>query len=191
MDSCYASNQIDFDLAPNVTRDDPWPNDTYDDIDGITYDPVGGEADILFSLSTDTTKDPNVIDILPINTNGADVLWRHSDGTITTYAKHEDMGLWSDDELDALVVFDDGDKKWGEGDTILFSLARNSPTLADYNWTAADVLVATYRSTPGLYSPIDMHGLERGDELNALGIMRNEGVFGDVNPDISSTTPPG
>ena len=115
---------------------------------------------------------------MPINTNGADDLWRHSDGTITTYAKHEDMGLWSDDELDALVVFDDGDKKWGEGDTILFSLARNSPTLADYNWTAADVLVATYLSTPGLYSPIDMHGLERGDELNALGIMRNEEVFG-------------
>ena len=187
MDSCFNSNQIDLDLAPNTSRELQWPNDVYDDIDALSYENLNLENKILFSLSNSSRGNPNLIDLLPENTNGADVLMRHQNGTISTYAKHEDMGLWSHDELDSVVVFDDGNQIFDANDTILFSLAEyyqdsyRSPTLEDNNWSAGDILVVQYRGIPKVFSSVDKHGLDFYDELNALSIMANNDMFGEIN----------
>jgi len=187
MDSCFNSNQIDLDLAPNAGRELQWPTDIYDDIDALSYENLNLENKILFSLSNSSRGDPNLIDLLPENTNGADVLMRHQNGTISTYAKHEDMGLWSHDELDSVVVFDDGNQIFDGNDTILFSLAEfyqdghRSPTLEDNNWSAGDILVVQYRGIPKVFSPVDKHGLDFNDELNALSIMSTDDMFGEIN----------
>jgi len=97
------------------------------------------------------------------------------------------MGLWSHDELDSVVVFDDGNQIFDANDTILFSLAEyyqdsyRSPTLEDNNWSAGDILVVQYRGIPKVFSSVDKHGLDFYDELNALSIMANNDMFGEIN----------
>ena len=191
MDPCFSTNQRDVDLGPNVSRHGIWLDSVYDDIDGLSYDILGPEGHLLFSISKSAAVDPTLSTNLPVDTNGADILMYEPGGLITTFAKHSDLGLATDDELDALIVFDDGDKVFGSKDLILFSLATGSTTLTSMNWSGADVFQVTGDGTISFFSGHGLHGLDRADELNALGLIRvSEGGPLMHNPEGWETTPP-
>ncbi len=51
-------------------------------------------------------------------------------GRLEVYARFDELGLVRDDDIDALIVFDDLDGAFGAGDYVIFSLAPGSPSLA-------------------------------------------------------------
>ena len=106
-------------------------------------------------------------------------------GALGIYASLADLGLVTEDNVDALVVLDNdgapGDFTPGI-DSILFSLAPGSPTLAAFGLSAADILVNTGSAgalgvpvvggpgSPGFVAPASSMGLAFTDNLNALDI---------------------
>ncbi len=102
-------------------------------------------------------------------------------GTYGTYATAAALGLdastTNTDEIDALVVFDDGAAGFGGGpgtDYVMFSLAPGSAAFTNFSayhgFTAGDVLYADSTGTKGrLYTAAQM-GLAPGDNLDALDV---------------------
>ncbi len=82
------------------------------------------------------------------------------------------IGLTTNDDIDALEVFDGGAiGEFDTGDTILFSLTPNSPTLAALGFSAADVLAFNAGDTgPSLFASASSLGLKADDDLNALSV---------------------
>ncbi len=81
------------------------------------------------------------------------------------------LGLGAADDIDALVVFDDGDGIYGAADTILLSLAPGSPSLPGLAAGPGDILVASGGGAiTGTYAPAGALGLTPGDNLNALDV---------------------
>ena len=106
-------------------------------------------------------------------------------GALGIYASLAELGLVTEDNVDALVVLDNdgapGDFTPGV-DSILFSLAPGSPTLGAFGLSAADILVNSGSAgalgvspvggpgTPGFVAPASSMGLAFTDNLNALDI---------------------
>ncbi|MDM8531678.1 hypothetical protein QUF63_10940, partial [Anaerolineales bacterium HSG25] len=92
--------------------------------------------------------------------------------TPNIYALATDLGLVAADDIDALVVFDDGDLVYDSGDTVLFSLASGSTSLGGLGATADDILSVTSGGLPSVYVDGTLLGLAGGgtDELNALDV---------------------
>src|SRR5262249_26892006 len=60
------------------------------------------------------------------------------------YANATQLGLQPSDDINALIVFDDGDRIFQPGiDQVLFSLTRDSPSLTAFGFSAADILTTT------------------------------------------------
>ena len=107
-------------------------------------------------------------------------------GAAGIYATLGALGLVTEDNVDALVVLDNdgapGDFTPGV-DSILFSLAPGSPTLAAFGLSAADIFVDTGSigplgvpavggpGTPGFIASAGSMGLAFTDNLNALDII--------------------
>lgn len=88
-----------------------------------------------------------------------------------TYASSATLGLAMTDDIDGLVVFDDGDGIYGAADTILFSLAPGSPSLPGLFAGPGDVFFASGGGpVSGVYAPAGVLGLAPGDNVNALDI---------------------
>lgn len=88
-----------------------------------------------------------------------------------TYASSAVLGLATTDDIDALVVFDDGDGIYGAADTILISLAPGSPSLPGLTAGPGDILVASGGgAVAGIYAPAGALGLTPGDNVNALDV---------------------
>ena len=77
------------------------------------------------------------------------------------------------DDIDALVVFDDGVPGFGPADTVMFSLAPGSLSLGAYGAGPEDVLIATAGTTsvafPG--GSIGLVAGAPGENLNALDVI--------------------
>src|SRR5262249_10950176 len=86
------------------------------------------------------------------------------------YATAAQLGLQSGDDIDGLIVFDDGDLVFQPSlDQVLFSLTRNSPTLFLMGLSAADILTTTGPGTVALFCQASNLGLDRNtDELSML-----------------------
>ncbi|MCP5537564.1 MAG: PEP-CTERM sorting domain-containing protein [Akkermansiaceae bacterium] len=89
------------------------------------------------------------------------------------YVTAAGLGLSAADDIDALVVFDDGDGIYGAADTILFSLAPGSPSLPGLSAGPGDILIA---SGGGPVSAVPFAlagslGLTPGDNVNALDVF--------------------
>jgi hypothetical protein len=97
-------------------------------------------------------------------------LWR--------YATHLELGLVADDDIDAMIVFDqDMDGLFGEHDRVLFSLTRGSPSLATIEGAsavgaAADVFFVKPGAAPRLFAPGRAFGLGLPvDDIDALELV--------------------
>ncbi len=91
-------------------------------------------------------------------------------GAPSLYASRGELGLTFLDDIDALVVVDDGLAGYHPmTDTVYFSLGRNSPTLALLGFNAGDILVTGGGEWPiRLFADHALLGLTNGGNLNAL-----------------------
>jgi hypothetical protein len=102
--------------------------------------------------------------------------------TVSVYAHYTDLGLQAADNIDALIVFDDGEVgQFDQGDVVLFSLAAGSPSLTTLpapgsTGPAASVFRVTIGATPTVFASADALGLGAPqDELDALDLHINAG----------------
>jgi hypothetical protein len=93
-------------------------------------------------------------------------------GFLGFYAPAPLLGLSFGDDIDALVVHEDGVPGYSPAtDVIYFSLAAGSPTLAFLGATEGDILVAGGGGPTSVYAPFFSIGLTPGDDLNALDFV--------------------
>jgi hypothetical protein len=146
---------IDYALDPNISPADPYggPENNVDAGAGAGPPPVGpgplplSRPVLAFSVGRDS---PALL-TLPGTMSGADV-YLASDpndpnqpgfGQVL-YAAPFQLNLVHDDDIDALILFDDGDLVFNpEEDQILFSLSRSSPSLGFLGLSAADMITTT------------------------------------------------
>ena len=81
-------------------------------------------------------------------------------GDESLFAVAADMGLVSEDAIDALIVFGDDDGVFSSGDTILFSLDADSPTLGTFGVGPGDILSKTFDGDLEVFAGAEMLGLE-------------------------------
>lgn len=168
----------------------PWEDPVWFSLDwfspsiGLMSQPFGGDIP-LFTPTLDQTVSADDILMTPpgfgedINGNGVLDLGEDFNGdgllddfTFGIYASGLDMGLLMDDNIDALVLSDEGlfgllDPGLDEA---LFSLAAGSPTLAALGFSAADVFQTDFTGNFWLYAGHNALGLLFDDDLNALDI---------------------
>lgn len=141
---------------------------TSDDLDAINPEPPGnvdpnndGQLDhtVFFSLATGSPS------LVSLGRGPADIL-KASGVAPSLYVSRQTMGLRLGDDIDALCVVDRGTLNVYDGgiDTVLFSLAAGSPTLAEFGLSGADIL----RPGPQLAQSAAMLGLRSTDDLDAL-----------------------
>jgi hypothetical protein len=181
-------------IEPNPAGPGPDRGDNLDAVDmNTTLRDVNGL--IFFSLDSDFA-DPRELTYPPINSGtapgngfvGGDVLVSSAGGVPAVYASAAALGLDliagpDSDDLDALILLDDGDGVYTPGvDQILFSVRRGSAVIGtpDSLWgaliEAGDILVPGGPSTvPGIFIPAEALGLGTSrihanviDDLDAL-----------------------
>ena len=176
----YRSNQTEFDLGPRAAPDQAWlDEELYDDIDAFDFHSFMSSAipfpDKPLYLSVDEQTALNNAANLPAVTGG-DILVCEMAG-IFMWAPSWDLGLMTTDDIDALVVFGDQNLEYDPSDVVLFSLHPDSPTLANYGFSAADVLVAHWQAPPTLFASAVHLGLRAEDDLDALAPVFEEAPF--------------
>lgn len=150
-----------------------------DDVDGWENDAFSGS--IYFSYNVLAAPPP------ALGTSGADIYRSFtlpgydSIPPATPYAFAGMLGLdmsgLATDDIDALVVFDNGDGVWNGTDFILFSLTRTSMAFSNgsaYNGAnAADILIATASGAGnGIFTPAASLGLNGAtDNIDALDVI--------------------
>jgi hypothetical protein len=101
-----------------------------------------------------------------LGATSADILASGADFVPTVWAAGAaNLGLQAGDVIDAFCLFEDGDGVYGQGDRLLFSLARGSPTLTRIAAGPADLLVP---APPRVAVPAAALGLEATDNVDAL-----------------------
>lgn len=99
------------------------------------------------------------------------------DAAISLYVGPQELGLTPFDDIDAVVVFDDGVAGVFEpGDQVLFSLTPGSPSLTTLPVSgeapAADIFSVTFGSQPVLFAPAVTLGLGMpNDNVDALNFF--------------------
>lgn len=151
-----------------------------DDLDALNEQPPSfvdelGEGDldspVFISLSAGSPS------LETLEKGPADILWTvgFEPGL---YASASSLGLLSGDDIDGMCIndFGGGPRFVPETDTVLFSLAPGSPTLADLGASAADVL----EPGPRVHLRAGQIGLRVSDDINALKCFRK------ASPDVET-----
>lgn len=131
---------------------------------------------ILFSLA----RGSPALNRLPGTGSGADV-YIDSDpnapGGERLYVAGPELGLfYPDDDIDGLLVFDDGDGVFTPGlDQVLFSLDPLSPSLAGAG--PGDLFSSRGMGVFELYAAAEELGLDRGDNLDLLDFVPCEHIL--------------
>jgi plastocyanin len=175
------SGGVDQDLSPaEAPVEQTAPTETIDEADGAAY-PSGGSKSrnptVFFTISRDSPSLPFMPGALG-QQSGADV---YKDSQPTTpeneevYASAPSLGLLPTplgDDIDALVVFDDGDGVLEPGiDTILFSLTRDSPSLNQGPYSPADIFISRGYGVFDLFAAAGSLGLAFSDNVDCLEII--------------------
>lgn len=175
----YDEGGVDFAAQPVARADESLltgpPQDT---VDAAAYLPT---PDFFFST---TRASPSLATLAP-NASGADVFFADAaSGAVTRYATATALGLTAEDDLDALIVIDaDLDRAFGGDDTVFFSLAPGSPSLATLPGVsavggAADVFLAHAGFGLSIIAPASVLGLgSAGDNIDALEIDFCDGAL--------------
>jgi hypothetical protein len=99
-----------------------------------------------------------------IGAGTADILNADPDNGLLIWASAEDLGLSSDDSIDAVCLNENGNGLFDSGDQLLFSLTVDSPTLTRISASAADLL----SPGPQIVTSAAVLGLAASDDLDAL-----------------------
>ncbi len=164
---------VDFQLDPPNSPDD-FISGAIDDLDGVGYSPGlrGTLNQAFFSLSSDS---PSLKELSPVLPSGANIYFDQNTGAAggeQLFVSAAKLGLQAADDVDAFVVFDNGNGIFEDGiDTVLFSLRRNSPTLALLGLSSADVLKSNGAFSFSLLASAAQLGLLGTDELDALELL--------------------
>ena len=158
-----------------------------DDLDALYgQDPSAVDADrdgvpespVYFSLDADSPS------LAALGFSPADVLMTIDGGQPTVFAAEAELGLVAGDDLDALCLQESGDSIYVAGDdTLYFSLAPDSPTLAQIGAGPGDLLA------PDSPNPIVAQGkaylsLLAADDVDALNCQAlSMDPYGDLDGD--------
>jgi plastocyanin len=182
---------VDKDLKPELSPElfgDPLED--IDDSDGIAEDEGGGSPfapragpgnqNVLFFSATRESTLPNP----PVTPSGANIYGvLVPDGEVFLYAGSTQLGLVPGplgDDIDSLIVFDNGDLIFGPQDTVIFSLTRESPSLDQFDLSPAHLLRAQAGTQPVVYAEPNLLGLGPMDNVDALEIRPTNNVFQEV-----------
>lgn len=164
---------VDFQLDPGNSPDD-FVTGPIDDVDGVGYSPGlrGTLNSVFFSVSSDS---PSLGKLPGAPGSGANLYFDSNTavaGTEQLFIGASKLGLLAADDIDAFIVFDNGNGVFDDGvDAVLFSLRRNSPTLALMGLSAADVFKSTGGFSFSLVASAAQLGLLATDELDALEML--------------------
>lgn len=164
---------VDFQLDPPNSPDD-FVSGPIDDLDGVGFSPElrGAINQVFYSVSSDSPSLKQLPGAVP---SGANIFFDQNTTIIggeQLFASAAMLGLQAADDVDAFVVFDNGNGVFDNGiDTVLFSLRRNSPTLALLGRSAADVFKSSGGSSLTLLASAAQLGLADTDELDALDLL--------------------
>lgn len=177
----YDEGGTDFAGSPATTAYETAGTEEFDELDAMAW-LERFDQDAVYVYFSVTTFSPSLGDPLPAPTwgepSGADIFVNENPlafAPTELYASSAEMQLSSDDDIDALIVFDTNDNQlFDSTDRVLFSLAPGSPSLstipgASADGAAADVFVVTYSQAPTLYASAVQLGLGHpSDNINAL-----------------------
>ena len=143
-----------------------------DNLDAISFDEFDWNGDTItdqatfFSLGAGSAS-------LGGGFSAADILISLAgSGSFGRFAPAFQMGLQTDDDLDALALLDmDQNGAPTLGDMALFSLAPGSPTLAAIGASAADVFLTTFNGNNAVWYSAASLGLLPGDNVDALEVQ--------------------
>lgn len=153
---------------------------TSDDLDALNEQPPSSVDD----LSDGTLNDRVFISLAAgspsleaLGHGPADILWTAGIAP-GVYASAASLGLLPGDDIDGMCINDVGGGPAfdPETDTVLFSLAPGSPTLADLGASAGDVL----EPGPRVHLRAGQMGLRVSDDINALKCFRK------ADPDVET-----
>ena len=177
---------VDPDVSPTVAVPPTPPQNEVDAGAGsppaaaarLTHRGVEG-AIFAFSLAQGSPSLP----FLPGTQSGADIYLAFITGDpndpntfVTLYAPAPALNLGPFDDIDALIVFDDGDLVFNpEFDQVIFSLERDSPTLGPL-MSAADVFTTTPGGGINIFAPADMLGLGFTPDPNDPGTPHDDNI---------------
>lgn len=104
----------------------------------------------------------------------------NSPGTESTYLDAAEIGLTPNDEIDGLIVFEDGDYQFEAGfDQVLFSLAPGSPSLGIFG--PADIFSTSGGGLFHLFCPAQWLGLLPTDNVTMIDFVPCDDVLTCVN----------
>ena len=141
------------------------------------------ESPVYFSLDGESPS------LAALGFTAGDVLRTAEADTPSLYASHEQLGLQASDDIDGLCLIERGDGTYSASDTLLFSLAPGSPTLAAMSASAGDLIRAGNPAAVALRAA--MFGLLRTDDIDAAscaGLAGSLGGSGDVNCDATTNS---
>jgi hypothetical protein len=164
---------VDFSLLPGSSPTAPnRPGSPLDDADsgagsgGTSPGPSEPPEYIFFSVATDSPSLPGLPGATP---SGADIFIDHDPnacGGEILYVDPFTLGLVEADDIDAFIVFDDGDHMFSSGmDQVVFSLAPDSPSLGT-SFSPADLFSSEGFGFFDLYSEAANLGLAFDDNVN-------------------------
>lgn len=143
------------------------PGTLIDDVAGTLMTSGPTPPALFFTL----TRESPALQTLPGEPSGATILLDpdfNNFGDEQLYANPSDLNLVADDDIDALIVFDeDLDGQFGGIDTVYFSLTPDSPTLAALGLGPGDVLFAEPGAF-GLFADAAVFGLLAIDNMDAM-----------------------
>ncbi len=138
----------------------------FDDVDGLDLRTAGAPpGGPIFWTPDFATGGPGAADAIFISPAGpgypaAGAIWA---GPVA-------LGLAAGDDIDALVVFEDGTPGFSIGDFVWISLAPGSPTLGGIGAGPGDIIGIGFAGVPGVIHPGGAYGILPGDNLNALDV---------------------
>lgn len=164
---------VDYNVSPTTPSPDDFvvpgtPTTNVDATGGAGAGLRGALAPYFFTVSRGS---PSLAGPLPGTGSGADIyvdLQPNLAGGEQLYASPQIMGLVMNDDVNSLIVFDDGDRVFESGiDQILFTLDPASPSLGT-DLGPGDILVSRGNNTFNLFLAGTRLGIRRDDVLDAL-----------------------
>lgn len=188
---------IDFQLDPDISPDDP-ATPPIDELDGVAYFPPfsfrSGPTFLYFSASN-TSPSLGFLPVAPGGNSGASVFYDGNPllaGGEVLYAFGNQMGLMPGDDIDAIIVFDrDNDGAFVPGvDQIIFSLSRNSPTVVNLGFSAADLFTWNGLGSRTVYAQAADLGLLHNDDVDALDLLVTNDIDAAIHDHAIYRDPP-
>jgi len=188
---------VDFQLDPDISPDDPGVP-PIDRLDGVAYFPPfslrGAPAFLYFSVSN-SSPSLGFLPPAPGGPSGASIFFDSNPlvgGGEVLYAFGNVMGLLPGDDIDAMIVFDQNNDGVfvPESDQIIFSLSRNSPTVVNLGFSAADLFTWNGTGPRTVFAHAADIGLLASDDVDALELLVTDDITQSIHDHAIFRTAP-